>query len=242
VVDCLSATIDYTHENASAVLSSLHRALTAIGHHALNTSSGAEIDTKLATFEERGLDSQYLLKLPPKQTLHVLRLAVLQTIVKERRYEEGCLVSMTDEDFAVLRGDLNDYCGGASSTGTTSSKLPFCYFQIGKRRRECLTENKCLTFTFMRQSLVSVIFLCCYLSKLGRESVIFLLHRKFKHYCSARLVPTFSFSWSTNTRCFGILICGFLLLFPNDHALLSVWYTRMLSFCESNLAKWTGLG
>jgi len=134
-VDCITTTIDYDHENARNILTDLHRALAAIGHHALNIASGATEDIKLATFEKRGLDGQYLLSLPPKQVLHVLRLGILQTIVKERKNMNGCLASMTNEDFMQLRRELNDYCGGASSTSSSSSssKLPYCYFQLGKR-------------------------------------------------------------------------------------------------------------
>jgi hypothetical protein len=134
-VDCISTTIDYEHENARKILSDLNRALTAIGHHALNIASGATEDIKLANFEKRGLDGQYLLSLAPKQVLHVLRLGILQTIVKERKNMNGCLSSMTNEDFMQLRRELNDYCGGASSTSSSSSssKLPYCYFQLGKR-------------------------------------------------------------------------------------------------------------
>ena len=134
-VDCISTTIDYDHENARNILFDLHRALTAIGHHALNTASGATEDIKLATFDKRGLDGQHLLSLPPKQVLHVLRHAILQTIVKERKNMDGCLAGMTNEDFMQLRRELNDYSGGASSTSSSSSssKLPYCYFQLGKR-------------------------------------------------------------------------------------------------------------
>lgn len=134
-VDCISTTIDYDHENARNILSDLHRALAAIGHHALNIASGATEDIKLANFDKRGLDGQYLLSLAPKQVLHVLRLGILQTIVKERKNMNGCLASMTNEDFMQLRRELNDYCGGASSTSSSSSssKLPYCYFQLGKR-------------------------------------------------------------------------------------------------------------
>ena len=134
-VDCISTTIDYDHENARNILSDLHRAFTAIGHHALNIASGATENIKLATFDKLGLDGQYLLSLAPKQVLHVLRLGILQTIVKERKNMNGCLASMTNEDFMQLRRELNDYCGGASSTSSssTSSKLPYCYFQLGKR-------------------------------------------------------------------------------------------------------------
>ena len=134
-VDCISTTIDYDHENARNILSDLHRALAAIGHHALNTASGATEDIKMANFDKRGLNGQYLLSLAPKQVIHVLRLGILQTIVKERKNMNGCFSIMDYCDFMQLRRELNDYCAGASSTSSSSSSrnLPYCYFQLGEK-------------------------------------------------------------------------------------------------------------
>ncbi|KAL7543820.1 hypothetical protein ACHAWF_010112 [Thalassiosira exigua] len=81
-------------------------------------------------FYNKGLDASYLTKLPPKQCLHVLRLAILQTVASEK--ENGCLTSMTKSNWKTFRRDLNDYCGGASQTTSalSSSKLPYSYIQL----------------------------------------------------------------------------------------------------------------
>lgn len=132
VVDILSVTLDYSHDKAAPFRSDMYRALTCIGHYALHVASGATKDEKNATFDERGLNGELLSALPPKQVLHVLRLAMLQTISRERATDDGCLHSMSDGDFKQLRKLLNDYCGGASSTSssTTSSKLPYSYVNL----------------------------------------------------------------------------------------------------------------
>jgi hypothetical protein len=110
--------------------------MTAIGGYGLiNASKSCRFKLSkqqiINFFEERNLDGEFLLSFnAPKQVLHILRLAILQLMKKERNKDDGgCLKLMSDQDWQVLRTQLNNYCGGASQTSSsvTSSKLPYPY-------------------------------------------------------------------------------------------------------------------
>ena len=86
------------------------------------------------------------MSLPPKQALHILRLAILQTIECERA--KGCLAKLTNEQHVALLTHLNDYCGGASSVSSSvsSSKLPFAYVHLVNWGTKILTAFYLVTF------------------------------------------------------------------------------------------------
>lgn len=155
VVDILSVTLNYQHRNSASCMSELHRSLCSIGHYGLtvvatSTAPPESKDKVMAArrqvFAQRGLNSDHLAHLPPKQALHVLRLAILQTISEERT--GGCLSNMTAEDFVELRSRLNDYCGGASqvSASMSSNKLPFAYVNLVNCAVKVLTFFYTVTF------------------------------------------------------------------------------------------------
>jgi len=154
VVDILSVTLDYQHENSENCRSELYRALTSIGHYGLTVvstitphKSHDEVTAaRREVFRKRGLNHHLLTSLPPKQALHVVRLAILQTISEERK--DGCLLDITTEDFVDLRSRLNDYCGGASqvSSSITSSKLPYSYVNLVNWAVKTLTFFYTATF------------------------------------------------------------------------------------------------
>jgi len=142
-VDTLVTVIDYDHPNANRLLRSIHGAMTAIGQYSIAIASKMgkfklSKQQTIAMFKDRGLDGEYLTKLPPKQAMHVLRLAILQEINDERykRNDEShggsCLHRITPEDFIELRKQMNAYSGWASSTSSSvsSSKLPYCYVEF----------------------------------------------------------------------------------------------------------------
>ena len=134
----------------------LERALSAIGHYALTVVSTINMisksqqakakEIKREVFESRNLNSDFFMSLPPKQVLHVLRLAVLQAIERERA--NGCLTKLTDDQHVALLSHLNDYCGGASSTssGVSSSKLPFAYVHLVNWGVKIITAFYVVTF------------------------------------------------------------------------------------------------
>jgi hypothetical protein len=138
-VDTIVASIDYDHPDTNEFLSHVYGAMTAIGGYGLiNASKSCRFKLSkqqiINFFEERNLDGEFLLSFnAPKQVLHILRLAILQLMKKERNKDDGgCLKSMSDQDWQVLRTQLNNYCGGASQTSSsvTSSKLPYPYVQF----------------------------------------------------------------------------------------------------------------
>ena len=134
----------------------MERALSAIGHYALTVVSTINMisksqqakakEIKREVFESRNLNSDFFMSLPPKQVLHVLRLAVLQAIERERA--NGCLTKLTDDQHVALLSHLNDYCGGASSTssGVSSSKLPFAYVHLVNWGVKIITAFYVVTF------------------------------------------------------------------------------------------------
>ncbi|EJK44491.1 hypothetical protein THAOC_36962 [Thalassiosira oceanica] len=152
-VDILSVALDYDHSSSEACRLDLERALSAIGHYALVVVSTINIPQKAEAkeirrevFESRKFDGDYFVSLPPKQALHVLRLAVLQAIECERA--KGCLAKLTNEQHVALLSYLNDYCGGASSVSSsvTSSKLPFAYVHLVNWGVKILTAFYLVTF------------------------------------------------------------------------------------------------
>ncbi|KAL7547240.1 hypothetical protein ACHAWF_012092, partial [Thalassiosira exigua] len=136
-VDTLSVCLNYDHPSAKKLLPGLHSAMTVIGQYALAQAAKKTREFKLSQdemidlFHRKDLDGAYLTKITPKQCLHVLRLAILQSVASERK-ENGCLSLMTHSDWKTFRRDLNDYSGGASQTisALSSSKLPYAYFQV----------------------------------------------------------------------------------------------------------------
>jgi len=152
-VDILSVALDYDHSSSEACRLDLERALSAIGHYALVVVSTINIPQKAEAkeirrevFESRKFDGDYFVSLPPKQALHVLRLAVLQAIECERA--KGCLAKLTNEQHVALLSYLNDYCGGASSVSSSvsSSKLPFAYVHLVNWGVKILTAFYLVTF------------------------------------------------------------------------------------------------
>ena len=154
-VDILSVALDYDLGSSEACRSDLERALSAIGHYALTVvstinmpeSQKAEAEViRREVFESRKFDGDYFVSLPPKQALHVLRLAVLQTIECERA--KGCLANLTNEQHVALLSYLNDYCGRACSVSSSvsSSKLPFAYVHLVNWGVKILTAFYLVTF------------------------------------------------------------------------------------------------
>jgi len=142
-VDTLVTVVDYDHPNTNRFLKSIHGAMTAIGQYGIAVASKTgrfklSKQQTVAMFEDRGLDGEYLIKLPPKQALRVLKSAILHEINDERykRNDEShggsCLHRITQDDFIDLRKQLNEYSGWASSTSSSvsSSKLPYCYVEF----------------------------------------------------------------------------------------------------------------
>ncbi|EJK61038.1 hypothetical protein THAOC_18531, partial [Thalassiosira oceanica] len=71
VVDIISVTLDYSHQNANALLNDLHGSLTLIGLYSLAIASRKSRfklsrDQKKVLFEDRGLDAEYMLSLSPR--------------------------------------------------------------------------------------------------------------------------------------------------------------------------------
>ncbi|EJK59223.1 hypothetical protein THAOC_20589 [Thalassiosira oceanica] len=174
-VDILSVALDYDHSSSEACRLDLERALSAIGHYVslldyarvqallhsriientkalvvvstINIPQKAEAkEIRREVFESRKFDGDYFVSLPPKQALHVLRLAVLQAIECERA--KGCLAKLTNEQHVALVSYLNDYCGGASSVSSSvsSSKLPFAYVHLVNWGVKILTAFYLVTF------------------------------------------------------------------------------------------------
>ena len=145
-IDALSVGLNYDHDDIGPFLEKLHAAMTSIGQYALavaasstSISNSSEEEQAIRrtnqrkVFLDRNLDCEHLSSLPPKQALHILRLAILQSVKKERdKGRDGCLAYMNDRDFAFFRRDLNDYCGGASQviSSPSSSKLPYSYTSL----------------------------------------------------------------------------------------------------------------
>ena len=136
-IDILSVALDYGHSSSEECRLNIEKALSAIGHYALTVVSTIDMpksqqakEVRREVFESRNFDGEYFMSLPPKQALHVLRLAVLQAIEHERA--NGCLKKMTEEKHVALLSHLNDYCGGVSSVSSSvsSSKLPFAYVHL----------------------------------------------------------------------------------------------------------------
>ena len=136
-IDILSVALDYGHSSSEECRLNIEKALSAIGHYALTVVSTIDMpksqqakEVRREVFESRNFDGEYFMSLPPKQALHVLRLAVLQAIEHERA--NGCLTKLTEEKHVALLSHLNDYCGGASSVSSSvsSSKLPFAYVHL----------------------------------------------------------------------------------------------------------------
>mmetsp|Transcript_4622 Transcript_4622/g.10283 ORF Transcript_4622/g.10283 Transcript_4622/m.10283 type:complete len:378 (-) Transcript_4622:3008-4141(-) len=150
-VDIISVTLDYSHQNANALLNDLHGSLTLIGLYSLAIASRKSRfklsrDQKKVLFEDRGLDAEYMLSLSPRQCVHVLRWAILQSIRNEKN--EGCFQAMSPNDWSTVRNSLQKYCEKAFETQTAleSSKLPFAYFQLVNWATHCIAFFLMATF------------------------------------------------------------------------------------------------
>lgn len=133
----VAAAVDRSKPRAAETLAALHGAINAVGHYAFawasrTTRFGISDSAMADTFNDRGYDGRYLLSLHKKQTVEVVRRAVMQTLHQERVAEDGCLRQIDAPCWEGLKRDLFTISGSAMSliSCVSSNKLPFAYFQL----------------------------------------------------------------------------------------------------------------
>ncbi|KAL7554575.1 hypothetical protein ACHAWF_018059 [Thalassiosira exigua] len=137
VVDTILVSVDYGSPRSQPFLESLHKMLMAAVEYSLcqatkGTKYKLSKEETADIFKSRGLDPDYLLSLPVKQTITVLRVATLQSLREERDHPNGCLKGLEAPSWDSLRSDVADFAGAAMSVTTSckSSKLPYAYVAI----------------------------------------------------------------------------------------------------------------
>lgn len=136
--DTIVTTIDYTKQpNTNNILESLHNAVNAIGQYSFawaskNTKFGITKQAMEDIFNQRGYDGKYLLSVHKKQTIAIMRLAILQSLQEERDNENGCLHRVDMMCWQGIKNDLQEMSGAAMSlmSCVSSNKLPFAYFHL----------------------------------------------------------------------------------------------------------------
>ena len=133
----ISVAVDYSSPRAVNFLNDLYGAVSAAAHYALSLA-GANTKFKLskdgikAIFDDNGYDGNYLLSLPKKQTVTVIRLAVLQSLKEEKLASDSCLTDYNEFREEAIRKDLTGFAAEAMSviSCVSSNKLPFAYVQL----------------------------------------------------------------------------------------------------------------
>ncbi len=140
LVDRISVSVDYSSPRSKAFLNDLSGALRATSHYALahgsaNTKFKLKKDELRAIFDDHGYDGNYMTSHQKKQTVTVMRLAILRSLEEEKDASESCLKKCYRNN--ILREDnvvraLQRFANGAMSTIScvSSNKLPFAYVQL----------------------------------------------------------------------------------------------------------------
>ena len=138
LVDGISVSVDYSSPRASAFLNDLYGALRATAHYALahgsaNTKFKLKKDELRAIFDDHGYDGKYMTSHQKKQTVTVMRLAILRSLEEEKDASESCLKkSYNNFREENIRQSLTQFAAGAMSTIScvSSNKLPFAYVHL----------------------------------------------------------------------------------------------------------------
>ncbi len=137
-MDGISVSVDYRSPRAKAFLNDLYGALRATAHYALahgsaNTKFKLKKDELRAIFDDHGYDGKYMTSHQKKQTVTVMRLAILRSLEEEKDASESCLKkSYNNFREENIRQSLTQFAAGAMSTIScvSSNKLPFAYVHL----------------------------------------------------------------------------------------------------------------
>ena len=137
-VDGISISVDYNSPRASVFLNELYGAMMATAHYALahasaNTKFKLQKDELQAIFDNHGYDGKYMISLQKKQTVTVMRLAILRSLEEEKDASESCLKkSYNNFREENIRQSLTQFAAGAMSTisSVSCNKLPFAYVHL----------------------------------------------------------------------------------------------------------------
>src|SRR6056300_1492614 len=96
LVDGISISVDYNSPRATTFLNDLYGATRATAHYALahasaNTKFKLEKDQLIAIFDDHGYNGKYMTSHQKKQTVTIMRLAILSSLEEEKDASESCL-------------------------------------------------------------------------------------------------------------------------------------------------------
>ena len=153
-VEGISISVDYNSPRATAFLNDLYGAVRATAHYALayaseNTKFKLPNEKLQAIFDENGYDGELMTSYPKKQTVTVMRQALLHSLEEEKEAREGCLQKNRYNQFREenIRQSVSEFAEGAMSTIScvSSNKMPFAYVQL----MACATRTFLLFHMFM---------------------------------------------------------------------------------------------
>jgi hypothetical protein len=136
-VDGIIISVDYNSPRAKAFLNDLYGAVRATAYYALayaseNTKFRLPNDRLQDIFDENGYDGEFLTSYPKKQTVTVVRQALLLSLEEEKEASESCLQRYNNFREENIRQSITLFAAGAMSTIScvSSNKLPFAYVHL----------------------------------------------------------------------------------------------------------------
>ena len=138
-VDGISISVDYKHPRSTAFLNDLHGSVRSLSYYALalastNTRFKLTKTELRALFDDNGYDGEFMLSHPKKQTITVMRLALLRSLEEEKEASDSCFKKESYNNFREenIRQSVTQFAGGAMSTIScvSSNKLPFAYVHL----------------------------------------------------------------------------------------------------------------
>ena len=138
-VDGISISVDYNSPRAIAFLNDLYGAVKATAYYAFayaseNTKFRLSNDELQAIFDDNGYNGEHMTSYPKKQTITVMRQALLHSLEEEKEASESCLKKNRYNQFREenIRQSISQFAAGAMSTVScvSSNKIPFAYVQL----------------------------------------------------------------------------------------------------------------
>lgn len=138
-VDGISISVDYNSPRATTFLNDLYGAVRATAYYALacaseNTKFKLSNDKLQAIFDENGYDGKLMTSYPKKQTVTVMRQALLHSLEEEKEASDSCLKQNRYNKFREenIRQSISQFSTGAMSTIScvSGNKLPFAYVHL----------------------------------------------------------------------------------------------------------------